>query len=321
MKRGLLKGIILISAAALSSCSTLTDISNNKIAGDDVYYTKAKAGISNYYVPEYVEQPLLRNDDYYYYGDYESRIRRFSYASPFSYDDDYYDNYVPYASSYYQDTTEQYAYAPDDYTYDPYYDDLGVYSAYDFGYGDYWGYDNFGYGIAYSTFVYSGGTRATHRKDYSHSNNNEGVFVRANAGRHHYGNSAFGISDVNSDNVAKATVPAFTRGNTAATGSPRFKSTRPGGSNAVYPGRPGTNSATSQNSINVVAGTNRAIRPADQNPRAVRPIIERTIERAPPSLPPSTSSSSRSSSSTSSSSGGGGGGSSSGGGGGRPVRP
>ncbi|GAA4102763.1 hypothetical protein [Mucilaginibacter panaciglaebae] len=317
MKRDLLKGIVLISAVALSSCSTLTDISSNKIIGDDVYYTKAKAGVSEYSVPEYVEQPQLRNDDYYYYGDYESRIRRFSYASPFDYDDDYYGDYVPYTSVSYRDTTEQYAYAPDDYTYDPYYDELGVYSAYDFGYGDYWGYDNFGYGIAYSTFVYSGGTRATHRKDYSHSNNNDGIFVRANTGNHHYGNSIFS-QGINGSGAAKATVPAFTRGNTAAVGNPGFKGMRPGGSNAVYPGRPGMNSTTGQ-SINSVAGTNRPIRPADENPRAVRPAIERATL---PSLPPSTSSSSRGSSSSSNSSGSssGGGGSSSGGGG-RPVRP
>lgn len=311
MKRNLLKGIVLISAAALSSCSTLTKLSkNNNTLGDDVYYTKAKARVSDYYTPQFVEPPQVTNDDYYYYGNYESRIRRFSYASPFDYDDDFYEDYEPYAYPSYQDGSVEYAYSPDDDTYDPYYDDLGVYSAYDFGYGDYWGYDNFGYGIAYSTFIYNGGTRATHKKDYAHSNNNNGVFVRSNAGTRHYGNSIFG-RDFNGNGLTKATVPAFTRSSTGANGTPAFtfKGARPGGSNAVYPGRPGSNSSNSPGNV-VVAGTNRPIRPANQNPRPEPVVRQPTMER---SSPPQQSSSGNNN--------GGGGGGSSRGGGGRPVRP
>lgn len=328
MKRNLLKGIILIGAAALSSCSTLTSVSKSPTLGDDVYYTKATAGTSDYYVPQYMVEPqpeVARNDDYYYYGDYESRIRRFGYSSPFGYNDDYYDDYVPYSPSSYDNTADQNYYAQDDYTYDPYYDDLGVYSAYDFGYGDYYGYDNYGYGIAYSTFVYSGGTRATHRKDYSYSNNNSGpAFVGAGSGRSRNGSFGLYANRGNSGNNPSGTTinnsggPVFTGAGTAASSNTSiFRGARPGGNNAVYPGRPGTNVASSSQDNSTFAGTNRPIRPANQNPRPA-PVQQQqpTFER---SSPPQTSSSSNSSSS--SSSGGGGGGGSSSGGGGRPVRP
>lgn len=314
MKRNLLKGIILVSALALSSCATLSKVSNQKALGDDVYYTKAKASVSTYYIPQYVDQPqpeIARNDDYYYYGDYESRIRRFSYASPFNYNDDYYESYEPYTASY-QDTTSQNYYADNDYTYDPYYDDLGVYSAYDFGYGDYFGYDDYGYGIAYSTFAYGGGSRTSHKKDYSYSNNNNGpVFVRGNGRGNRFGAGITGVSTGKNTNtgIANNGGPVFTRGGASNGSTPVFRGARPGGSNAVYPGRPGSNSSGNQSNP-VVAGTNRPIRPANQNPRPEPQ--QPTIERSAPQ---------QSSSSSNSSSGGGGGGGASRGGGGRPVRP
>ncbi|MFD2871847.1 hypothetical protein ACFS5N_05175 [Mucilaginibacter ximonensis] len=318
MKRNLLKVIILFSAVTLSSCATLADLSNPKPFGDDVYYTKAKAGVSNTYVPEYVSQPqetIVRNDDYYYYGDYESRIRRFGYASPFDYDDDYYGSYIPYSPSAYADTTK-YAYNPDDYTDDAYYDDLGVYSAYDFGYGDYWGYDNFCYGLAYSTFIYSGGTRATHSRDYSYSNNNDGpVFSKPYNSR--FGDDAyigrrgqFGITvkRVPTDYDPNAGGLVFTKpGTVSANGynRPVFTGARPGGSNAVYPGRPGTNPASTSSNGTTLAGTNRPIRQASEAPRSQTETSQPSFQRSS-SPPPSSSSSS---------------GGSSGGGGGRPVRP
>jgi len=320
MKSNLLKGIILISAAALSSCTTLSDLSKNKALGDDVYYTKAKAGVSNYYVPQYMEQPqtaLVRNDDYYYYGDYESRIRRFSYASPFNYTDDYYADYDAYEPALYPDTTYQ-NYAPEeDYTYDPYYDDLGVYSAYDFGYGDYYGYDDFGYGIAFSTFSYNGGSRTSHRKDYAYSNNNNGAPVLVGAGgrSNRYRNNPFGVRLGRNNNSTAAASNnnggrVLTRGGAISSNTPIFRGARPGGNNAVYPGRPGTNAANNQgNAVTNIAGTNRAIRPANQNPRTETVVQQPTIER---SAPPQQSSSSSNNS---------GGGGSSRGGGGRPVRP
>lgn len=314
MKRNLLKGIILIGAVALSSCATLTDVSNPKPFGDDVYYTKAKAGVSDSYIPGYVvQQPqdVVRNDDYYYYGDYESRIRRFNYASPFDYGDDYYDNYVPYSLASNQQTAS-YTYDANDYTYDPYYNDLGVYSAYDFGYGDYWGYDNYGYGLAYSTFVYSGGTRATHKKDYSYTNNNDGpVFTKSSFAASRYRNALFGI---NAGKGQSATTQnsgglVFTKGNVSSdrgNNMPVFTGMRPGGNNAVYPGRPGTNAGSAQTSA-IVAGTNRPIRPTADMPRSQPQMQQPAFERNS-SPPPSSSNNS-------------GGGGTSSGGGGRPVRP
>ncbi|MDB5002702.1 MAG: hypothetical protein JWQ34_927 [Mucilaginibacter sp.] len=300
MKRNLLQGIILISAIALSSCSTLNTISKSENTGDDVYYTKAKAGDDYEYVPEYTQQPTntVRNDDYYYYGDYESRIKRFSYFTPFDYDDDFYYSYTPY--NYYspQPTVTADANIGYAYGYDPYAYDFGTYSAYDFGYGDYSGYDNFGYGFAYSTFIYGGGGRTSHKKSYSHSNNNvvgSGglTFTRANGGSNRSNTS-------NGSGLTFARANANSNGNGAA-----YSGSRPGGTNAVYPGRPGANSVTTVPTNT----TTRYIRPQSENPRPV--IQQPTMERASPPAQ-STSSSSNSSSSGSSNSSGGGG---------RPVRP
>jgi hypothetical protein len=120
MKRNLFTGIFLIGAIALSSCSTMDKIAKSEDMGDDVYFTKAKAGDDVDYVAQYNQQQVaqVRNDDYYYYGDYESRINRFSYYSPFDYQADYY-SYVPY--SYYTPVISSY-----DYGYNPYYD-FGTY--------------------------------------------------------------------------------------------------------------------------------------------------------------------------------------------------
>jgi hypothetical protein len=307
MKRNLLRGIILIGAMALSSCSTLNTISKSENTGDDVYYTKAKAGDDYEYIaPEYAQQPVvapIRNDDYYYYGDYESRIKRFSYYTPFDYDDDFYYSYTPY--NYYspQPTVIADANMGYDYGYDPYAYDFGTYSAYDFGYGDYIGYDNFGYGFAFSTFIYGGGSRTSHKKSYAHSNNNLGAsdgltFTRANGGSNRS----------NTSNGPGLTFARANGGNGNNTGnSPGLTFTRANAnSNAVYPGRPGTNSVTTVPTNT----TTRYIRPQSENPRPV--IQQPTMERASP--PPAQSSSSSSSSSSSGSS-------NSSGGGGRPVRP
>jgi hypothetical protein len=320
MKRNLLKGIILISAVALSSCSTITSLSKTEILADDAYHTKAKAGDSFDYNAQYTapQAPIVRNDDYYYYGDYESRINRFNYFTPFDYDDDFYYSYAADDDYYDKDSkavnNNTVADTPIYDDYEPVYDDLGVYDAYDFGYGDFGGYDNFGYGVAYSSFVYGGGSRANYRKSYSHSkrfNNTAGgpVFVRANGGGSNIsrsGGAAFSRSNGNvATNNGQGT---FTRANVAGNkiSSPIFSGTRPGGNNAVYPGRPGTNSVTT-------VSTNSYIRPQSQNPR---PVIEQPNIPSP-SLAPSNSSSSSSSSSGSSSRGSSG----SSGGGGRPVRP
>lgn len=111
MKHHIIPGIILISAMALSSCSTQKLASNG--TDDDVYNGQAKAGEA----PVYAERPVYRDenepaedgyeddyytgdDDYYYYDDYASRINRFGYFSPFGYYDNMYYGYTPYGPSY-----------------------------------------------------------------------------------------------------------------------------------------------------------------------------------------------------------------------------
>lgn len=295
MKRNLLKGIILIGAAALSSCSSLTQLAKTSYTGDDVYFTKAQAGDSFDYAVAYTPVQTVRNDDYYYYGDYESRINRFSYSSPFSYDDDFYYGYMPYSYNSFgfgMSTAPYY-----DYAYSPVYD-LGVYSAFDFGYGNYWGYDNFGYGNAYSTYIYNGGVSKRNRVNTYPQNTSGNSGVSSSSG---LAFSRGGVGAGANGAIANSNRLGFSRGsvNTA------YPNSRPGGSNAVYPGRPGTNGQATQSTTRTPANT-LVVRPQSENPRTYsQPVIERA------SPPPSQSSGGGSSSGSSSSSGGGG----------RPVRP
>ncbi|MES2378827.1 MAG: hypothetical protein V4553_19705 [Bacteroidota bacterium] len=301
MKRNLLSGIFLISAVALSSCSTMDKIAKSDDMGDDVYFTKAKAGDQFDYVAQYNQQQVtpVRNDDYYYYGDYESRINRFSYHSPFDYQDDYY-SYVPY--SYYTPVVA----SPYDYGYNPYYD-FGTYSAFDFGFGYYGGYDNYSYGSAYSSYVYSGGSRRHSRGYWGNDGGGTGLaFTPANAA---YPRSRYLANNPGSNSGSSNNGPAFIRSNGAQTGG-LYSGGRPGGANAVYPGRPGTNAVTQTNTQSNTTNT-PYVRPVSENPRPVtqQPVIERAAQ-VQSSPPPSNSGGSSSSGS-----------SSSGGGGGRPVRP
>src|SRR5579871_6758688 len=96
MKRNLIIAIVLTGAAALSSCST-TKIASLKSSAfdDDVYFTNAKAGDSQDFVADN-QMNYKTDDDYFYYGDYASRINKFASYSPFSYNDDFYYSYVPY---------------------------------------------------------------------------------------------------------------------------------------------------------------------------------------------------------------------------------
>ncbi len=305
MKRNLLNGIFMISALALSSCSELNKLAKTSYTGDDVYFTKAQAGDTFDYSSMYTQTTNnnLRNDDYYYYGDYQTRINRFAYYSPFAYDYDYYYDYNPYYYNTYSYGFGGINQAPMyDYAYSPYYD-MGVYSAYDFGYGNYWGVGNFGYGNIYSTFIGGGGVSTRSRvKTYPAVG---GMALGGGTGNSNSGGLAFtrgGTS--NSAATALQNGLSFTRGTT----SNLYPNSRALNSTTVYPGRPNT-TATAQN---VPSGnTNRsstpqAVRPTTENPRTYTPPP--TVER---SAPPAQSS------------GGGGssGSSSSGGGGGRPVRP
>jgi hypothetical protein len=304
MKRNLLKGIVfLIGAVALSSCSSLNQIAKSEYTGDDVYYTKAQAGDSYDYSSMYTQAntTAVRNDDYYYYGDYQSRINRFGYYSPFAYDDDFYYGYDPYS---YNTFNYNYGFGPSaapfyNYAYSPVYD-LGVYSAFDFGYGNYWGYDNFGYGNAYSSYIYNGGVSKRSRiKTYPQfgaaiigkSNTGSGLsFTRGGVGTSVGTTLQNGLS--------------FSRGGVTAT-NPNSRVIR---RNTVYPGRPISSSnaqARQGGTTNRNPSNNTAIRPIAENPRTYSPPV---IER---SAPPSQSSGGGGSSGSSSSSGGGG----------RPVRP
>jgi hypothetical protein len=103
MKRNLLKGIVLISAIVLSSCSSTNKLASVKSnLDDDVYYTQAKAGDKTEYFNDNTAQQngYAADDDYYYYGDYTSRLNRFSSYAPFDYSDDFYFSYVPYNSGF-----------------------------------------------------------------------------------------------------------------------------------------------------------------------------------------------------------------------------
>ncbi|MFD2146353.1 hypothetical protein [Mucilaginibacter antarcticus] len=303
MKRNLLKGItILISAVALSSCSELSKLAKTSYAGDDVYYTKAQAGdtYDNSSMYTQANNTNTRNDDYYYYGDYQTRINRFSYSSPFAYDYDYYYDYNPYYANTYSYGFGGVNQAPVyDYAYSPYYD-MGVYSAYDFGYGSYWGVGNYGYGNIFSSFIGGGGVSTRSRiKTYPSVG---GVIVgnASNAGGLAFTRGGTGGSAAS----AIQNGLSFSRGSVSSV----YPNSRPLSSNTVYPGRPNSNttsqvtpSGTNRNPTN-----NQAVRPMTEAPRTYTPPP--TVERA---APPSQSSGGGSSSGSSSSSGGGG----------RPVRP
>jgi hypothetical protein len=205
MKRNLILGIVLIGAAALSSCSSTSQLSKSSI-DDDVYYSKAKAGDKTEYIndPEYLaEQQGYGDDEYYYYGDYASRINRFGYYSPFGYGSSIYspyssrfslglgmgigyggyggygfDPYGSYYGAYGMGLGLGYGGYYGGYGYSPYYD-LG-YSPY-FGYGGGWGFGygyggGYGYGIGYgggygAGFWGGGSTSQRSRPNYAGGNN------------------------------------------------------------------------------------------------------------------------------------------------------
>jgi hypothetical protein len=185
MKRNLLLGIVFISAIVLSSCSApnkLAGVKKSVINDDDVYYTQAKAGDKVDYIADAQNQQNSSyngDDDYYYYGDYASRLNRFSNYSPFDYSDDFYYSYVPYNNGFGAGT----GYGVDYYGYGTGYaanlatpfNDGYVYSPYDYGYSPYYmgGYDDFGYGDIYSAYILGGG--ASWRKHTHNTVSNIGV--------------------------------------------------------------------------------------------------------------------------------------------------
>lgn len=248
MKRNLLQGIILIGAVALSSCSV-----NNKLAStdDDVYNNKAKAGDQLLYADNVTNQQNNYNadDDYYYYGDYASRINRFSYNTPFDYDDDFYYNYAGYNAPV-SNTNTAVSPAYDD-SYTSNYNFADIYSPYDYGYYDFGGYDDWGYGSSYSFNLFSGG----------------------GGGRRH------NVRLSRATSIGGSRGPSFTRSNSGRSGI-----TRGGGNPAytgrqnttgVYPGRPTVNNSNPRNT-NTGA---RAVRPERQDVRPAQPVF--TPNQAP----------------------------------------
>jgi len=273
MKSDLLKGIVIISAVALSSCSVTNKMAGTRNTGDDdVYYTKAQAGDRIEYADANNYQQNT-NDDYYYYGDYASRINRFSYNSPFDYDDEFYYTYVPYNNgfglgdnldqSYYYGNSKADTLSTVSAMYSPFND--GYLPYYDMG-----GYDDIGYGYLYSDYLFGDGGGG----GWSYS-------------RHHAHSGYIGSSSSKS----------------GSSGSPlTFRRGAPNSSNGqiYYPGRP--IAATSGRNISIASYQNnqRAVRTETQN---VRPAVQQTFSNTPAQ---SSAPASSSSSSSSSSSGGGG---------------
>lgn len=152
MKRNLIKGIILIGAVALSSCSVNKTAFTSK-NDDDVYFSHASAAEEPVYITrneEYnqdTDDQYSDEDDYFYYDDYASRINRFSYYSPFGYYDNLYYGYSPYGYGYGGfgiGLGFGYGYSPYSYW------GLGGGFGYPWGYG----YGNFGYGAPWGGYGY-----------------------------------------------------------------------------------------------------------------------------------------------------------------------
>lgn len=294
MKMDLLKGIVLIGAVVLSSCSSTSKLAGlkNTANDDDVYYTKAKAGDRNEYIADVPQQNNSNyngDDDYYYYGDYASRLNRFANYTPFDYSDNFYYTYVPYNNGFgagLEDNTDYYSYHYGSSGASVALPDNGyVYSPYDYGYSPYYdmGYDNFGYGNIYSAYILSGGG-GYGGGGYGHSwrkhGSNTGVITT--------------VSTPGSRGVRTTPSPGVTRLTT-------------------YPGNPLINinraaGVTTRTNNLGVNNNNNNNNNARQTRESFRPVQQQQSIAPPPS---SSNSSSSSSSSSSTSSGGGG----------RPVRP
>lgn len=292
MKRNLLKGIVFISAIVLSSCSApnkLTGIKKTIVNDDDVYYTQAKAGDKIDYIAnnQYQQNSGYNgDDDYYYYGDYASRLNRFSSYSPFDYNDDFYYSYVPYSNGFGSGMSYGIDYYGNSYGYGTgYAANLGsslygeyVYSPYDYGYSPYYmgGYDNFGYGNIYSAYILGGGA-SWHNKHNTVSNAGFNPAMRG---------------------VRTDASPGVTRV------APRA---------AYYPGNPAININRANGSFNGATRNGVSVNGMNNNPaaRQTRESFRPQQQQQPVTPPPSYN--------TGSSNNSGGGASS--GGGGRPVRP
>jgi hypothetical protein len=276
MKKKLVNGIALVALALFGSCSATSQLARKESAfNDDVYYSRAKAGDQFNYFAGSSDQPYTGDDDYYYYGDYASRLSRFANYSPFDYSDNFYYNYVPYNNGF----GDGLAYNPDYYygygqpnnlttVNSPY-----IYSPYDYGYSpfDMGGYDDFGYGDLYIAGLFGGG-----------------------GGYYSYGGSYTRRHTTGSTTVASIGYNPNVRGirTTQSPGVTRIA--------AYYPGNPTLNlNAGMARNLTTVNGNNTVSRPTRDN--NYRPIQQ---NNTPP--PTYSAPSSGSTSSGTSNSGGGG---------------
>jgi len=169
MKLNITKGLILIGAIALSSCSTQSKLASASTEQhDDVYFSNAKAGdaavyatkVDNYRHDNYATADY--GDDYYTYDSYAARLNRF-YDSPFALS--YYDNlYYGALNPYYSGLSiglgvgygiGGYGYSPFGYGFSPYYGYnpyLGYQPYSPYGYGSIYGYGYSPYGNVYSYY-------------------------------------------------------------------------------------------------------------------------------------------------------------------------
>jgi len=299
MKRNLIKGIVLISAIALSSCSSTSKLAGikNSVNDDDVYYAKAKAGDAvndmTYASQQNSNTNYNGDDDYYYYGDYASRLSRFSSYSPFDYQDNFYYAYVPYNNGFGAGLDYDRDYYANYYgfgssasanTYAPV--NNGIYSPYNYGYSPYdMGYDDYNYGDAYSAYIlggYGGGGGGGYSYGYG-----------ALANKH---NTATTVTNIGTNPLARGIRTTSSPGVTRITS---------------MPGRP----SVSVNTTTGVVTRNLNLSGNNNNNTASRQTRESYTPQQQSVAPrPSVNTSSNSGSSASSSS-------TSSGGGGRPVRP
>jgi hypothetical protein len=286
MKQNILKGIILIGAIALGSCSTQNKIASSQVPDDDVYYTKAKAGDQPVYA---VRQDTYRNDnngynndyqdDYYYYDSYSARLNRFYNYSPFLssyYDDLYYGQYSPYYNNYAFGAGLGYGYYGGGYFgYNPF-------SYYGYGYNPYFGYSNYGYYGSTIGYGYSPYWGAVSYYNVARTYNNPRPY-RGSGQASSVAGVAYGNRGVNGVSYSGRPSGAYVQRGTQAVGSPTINTAR-----------------TYNNGNNGNAG-----RPVRQSEPRQQPQYQPQTQSAPPA----------------SSSGSSGASSSGGGGGGRPVRP
>ncbi len=292
-----LKYLIAICAISLSACSTSQKLASTPGADDDdVYFTQAKAGDQIMYADDSYQANGYNDgyddDDYYYYGDYASRINRFNNFSPFGYNSFYY-GYSPF----------------NPWRWNMGYGMGGWNRGFGFNYGLGWGYDPFFYGGMYSPYFYDPFYASFYGYGWGlgyglgYSPWGWGGFGWGGLGGYGWGGGGFLVEG----SARQRPRPVYAGGNAASSGRPNRTV-----SYENMPGRrPGDLSTQGINSIN------------GQSPRGIRDTRVRDGQTARPAVQQVDRRPSYNPAPAPSFGGGGGGGGTSGGGGGggRPVRP